>query len=559
MQPGGEDNEPKKPGPKPAAAPKKIPPPDEAARKKAERTVRDRYLNHVLDLESNQEKIALAERMVSETEHNTFFSPATQLVAMEEAAKLDREAGQIGKAIDILDKISDSYDIDVAAMKADMVQSWADELTKALGPGGSKKITPQVQAAGRNLLEVCRKLTADALAKGDVETALRFLNLAQPAANRLHDPKMKSVIQSSIKDVEKLKERIPEVQSAIAALRDKPDDPETNLTVGSWYCLVTGDWEKGLPYLAKGSDADMAEAAKQDLAKPDKSADQLTAGNLWWSLAKKYSGLEASRLKNRAAHWYTLALPQLSGAQASEVHKRLDSLGVSAGQYALEFDGQSSYVVIHNLLYPGTLPITIEAVVKIDPDGNGGRSILFGNGDRTGLSLGRNGNTWFFRVDMLVGVRLNNINSVVSGGGGGRQWTHVAAVYDGHQMRLYVDGRRIDSKWLNGQHKPGDMPFVLGALPAGGNKGNIGNGFKGLVRRPARLQGRPLRRRFYPTHPARQRPRHGSRVQLQRGPRRSAGRRQENLRRYPRRRVGQAGRRRCALVAESLLRKVEQS
>ena len=90
---------------------------------------------------------------------------------------------------------------------------------------------------------------------------------------------------------------------------------------------MTGDWDTGLPYLAKGSDADLAEAAKQDLAGPSKPADQVTAGNLWWSLGDKNAGLEAVRLKNRAAHWYTLALPKVSGAVETKIRKRLDSMG----------------------------------------------------------------------------------------------------------------------------------------------------------------------------------------------------------------------------------------
>ena len=228
--------------------------------------------------------------------------PALRLVTLQAAAKLAREARQLGKASDILDKIGESYDINVGPIKADMVQDWADELNKdwAGGGGGAKGAKQRLlQAASRDLLDFCRRVTDDAINKGDVDTALRVLKLAQPAAGRLHDAKTKSLIQSSIKDVEKLKDQKVEVQIAIIALRDKPDDPETNATAGHWYCLVTGEWQKGLPYLAKGSDAEMAEAAKQDLAAPEKSAGQVTAGNLWWSLAEKKPVLEATRLKNR--------------------------------------------------------------------------------------------------------------------------------------------------------------------------------------------------------------------------------------------------------------------
>ena len=294
---------------------------------------------------------------------------------LQQAVALARQAGDVGKAGQILDIIGQSYDINVVAIKVDMVQNRADELTKAVAAPGTAKGArlQQIQQASREVIEACRTLTEAALDRGDVETALRCLNIARPAAGRLNDRKTKQAIDSWVKDMEKLRTRSDEMQAAIAALRDKPDDPETNLTAGTWYCLVTGDWDTGLPYLAKGSDADLADAAKKDLAGPGKPADQVTVGNLWWSLGDKKAGVEAVRLRNRAVHWYAIALPKLSGAAETRVRKRIDSMG-SAGQYALEFDGRGSYVLFRTLTYNGAFPLTIEAWVKPSREDNWGKS-----------------------------------------------------------------------------------------------------------------------------------------------------------------------------------------
>ncbi len=306
---------------------------------------------------------------------------------------------------------------------------------------------------------------------------------------------------------------------------------------------MTGDWDTGLPYLAKGSDADLADAAKKDLAGPGKPADQVTVGNLWWSLGDKKAGVEAVRLRNRAVHWYAIALPKLSGAAETRVRKRIDSMG-SAGQYALEFDGRGSYVLFRTLTYNGAFPLTIEAWVKPSREDNWGKSFLIGNGDRTGLSLGRDGNRWFFRIDSVVDARRGNDRiATISGAADGNPWTHVAAVYDGREIRLYVDGHRRDSQRVNGQHKPSGLPFALGRLAPRRKQSRHRRSLQRTGPRRADFQAPPLQRRFRP-HAADQRPRDLGPLHLHRGSRRSdqGHLRQKGLRRNPGCPMGESGR-----------------
>jgi hypothetical protein len=43
------------------------------------------------------------------------------------------------------------------------------------------------------------------------------------------------------------------------------------------------------------------------------------------------------------------------------------------------------------------------------------------------------------------------------------QWTHVAGVFDGTEVRLYVDGERVAAKPGNGTRKTNELPLILGA------------------------------------------------------------------------------------------------
>ena len=156
----------------------------------------------------------------------------------------------------------------------------------------------------------------------------------------------------------------------MSVLRVKPDDAAANLAVGRWQCLGCGDWDKGLPHLAKGGDAELADAAKADLAQPQTAADQIALADRWRGLAEKRSGLESARLKARADTWYRLAVEQSTGPAEAAIRKQLDKLDAGVAQYALRFDGSTNWVVLPNLSFYVDAGLTIEAIVQFDRSGD---------------------------------------------------------------------------------------------------------------------------------------------------------------------------------------------
>ena len=44
-------------------------------------------------------------------------------------------------------------------------------------------------------------------------------------------------------------------------------DPAANREMGRYFCLVKGNWERGLPMLVVGNDKDYLDLAKRDLRK----------------------------------------------------------------------------------------------------------------------------------------------------------------------------------------------------------------------------------------------------------------------------------------------------
>jgi len=65
-------------------------------------------------------------------------------------------------------------------------------------------------------------------------------------------------------------------------LRNAPDDQGANQTVGLYLCLARQDWAAGLPFLTRGADPRLIDAAKLDLSNPTDPKAQHRLGELWF-------------------------------------------------------------------------------------------------------------------------------------------------------------------------------------------------------------------------------------------------------------------------------------
>lgn len=114
-----------------------------------------------------------------------------------------------------------------------------------------------------------------------------------------------------------------------------------------------------------------------------------------------------------------------------------------AVNYALSFDGYDDFVeILNNNNSLSLTAMTVEAWVKASPGGSVGR-VVYKNAARTGnsdnytLNVGNN-SAPYFHIEEAVGDRDYSVTSTVSATS--TQWMHIAGVYDGNQMRIYING-----------------------------------------------------------------------------------------------------------------------
>jgi hypothetical protein len=72
--------------------------------------------------------------------------------------------------------------------------------------------------------------------------------------------------------------------------------------------------------LRKAAAADLDAAAGDALAK-------LRSGDQWWNLSRDAARRERLRYRERAAHWYKQALPELSGEDRMRAEERIQRTG----------------------------------------------------------------------------------------------------------------------------------------------------------------------------------------------------------------------------------------
>lgn len=114
------------------------------------------------------------------------------------------------------------------------------------------------------------------------------------------------------------------VEPRVKSLEKDPHDPAANLAVGTYRALWKGDWEHGLPMLAKGGENPLAEIARRDLAEPMDAAAQVRLGDSWWDEGTKLTGRPRLFARERAVLWYDRCVDELPGLAKIRTKKRLD-------------------------------------------------------------------------------------------------------------------------------------------------------------------------------------------------------------------------------------------
>ena len=238
---------------------------------------------------------------------------------LEQAARLAAESGNYALSMAAINEIGSRFEIDVLDAKQDCL------IEAAAAARGPAKLQLLSIAADR--------LVDEAMEQKRPDVAVRIIEIMLRACQRPGGKEFRKTFIERRKDIRNRQKRQEETEAAENTLKTSPDDGPANLLLGKHYCFAVGDWQRGLPFLAKGNDEGLARTAKLELAKIDIDSLPLTAddeielADAWWKLATTKPGPLKKPSLLRAAYWYGQSQTKLAdGQQIRHVAKRLETI-----------------------------------------------------------------------------------------------------------------------------------------------------------------------------------------------------------------------------------------
>lgn len=290
----------------------RAPIPSETDLAKALTAVREVYDADCKAARNREQKRELAARLLQKAEQTRNDLPGMMTLlklVMEVAEQADDCPIQL-RAIDVL---AEMFQVDGLQMKAEALRKYAPKADSSIERDWV------VQQAARM---IDRALTAN-----QFDTAVEFARLAGDSSGAAADAATEPV-HERIAEIDAARQAYEEAQQAIAALTANESDEEASLVLGKYLCLVKGDWERGLPWLAKSNDPALKDLAARDQAGAMTSDAKVELADSWWDMSEQATGSTQKQMRERAAFRYRQALSGLTGLNRDRVIKRLADMAV---------------------------------------------------------------------------------------------------------------------------------------------------------------------------------------------------------------------------------------
>ncbi|NQT17945.1 MAG: hypothetical protein HQ582_34655, partial [Planctomycetes bacterium] len=290
----------------------RFPVPHADAQAEAIKLVRELYEREYEDAKTPAEQTALANKLFRQAAASK-NDPTACFVILRVAKDMAVQAGDAETALEAVDRMAGTYEIDAAQMRVETL----------LGTSANA-LLPEARGA---VAEAAIPVIRAAIAEDDFASATRLVRKALDLARRSRDAELLKRLVAVNSEVAEAGERYSAIEQARAKLEEQPTDPQANLAVGRYLCVSKGDWDRGIPMLALGSDPALKELAVREMKEADSPNAQVALADAWWDLAQEKTDQEKEPFLLRAGYWYQEAETGLTAALAkAKVRKRLKEI-----------------------------------------------------------------------------------------------------------------------------------------------------------------------------------------------------------------------------------------
>jgi len=294
---------------------KKLPIPSQAATDKAAALVNELFKIELTRAAKEAEFLSpLAIRFLDEG-RDTRDYPAGRYVLLERARQMASKAGDGPTALAAIEEMAQSFDIGAGIALRLKIE--------ALGLASAAATTP---TGYQTLVDLSLALLDDALSADDYASATKLVEAADAAARKLRNVPLVAAVRKRQTEVTRLEKEFARWKPFADTLTAKPGDPKANLEMGKYQAFVKGDWERGLPLLAKGDNDALRTLAKKDLADPRDGPAQMAVAEAWLETASGLDGTMRVHALLRSYHYFLQALGELDGAQRKNAETKLQAI-----------------------------------------------------------------------------------------------------------------------------------------------------------------------------------------------------------------------------------------
>jgi hypothetical protein len=218
---------------------------------------------------------------------------AGRYILLRHAADLAAEAGDPATALEALEQMSLNFELPAAAML-----TWK---TQALQKAAQATAAPD---AYQGIVDSALALVEEAVAVDDFDMALALGLAAESAAKKLKSVPLVSSVRRRLDAVKTLQAEYAHVKPFVEALKKNTKDPTANLQTGKYFAIERGNWDKGLPLLAKGGDQALADVAAAELNNPQSFKQTSALAAKWAKESGRFKGQAQVHVLLRSYHWY---------------------------------------------------------------------------------------------------------------------------------------------------------------------------------------------------------------------------------------------------------------
>lgn len=292
----------------------KSPVPKESEQAKANKLIKELYQDEIDKAQDAAAKSRLALVLLQEAKDTT-DDPVGRFCLFRVVAQLATEAGDAPVALQAIEEMGQLYAYSDVNLLADKV----GVLFKA------SKSQQGTREGYQSVIDSAMLLLEETLAADDFPSSLNLLQAAEAAAIKLKNVSLVSSVRRKEEETRRLEREFEQWKPYRDMLAKDPTNPKASQAFGIYQALVKGNWDRGLPLLAR-SKGPFAAIAQIDLLEQTKPKKPLEVAEGWLKISNGQEGSPLHQTLLRAYHWYQQALAVAPPAQRSALEEAMQAI-----------------------------------------------------------------------------------------------------------------------------------------------------------------------------------------------------------------------------------------